>query len=70
MNILVFYVLQLRSSFSKAFVGKKKNRNGSLSDVELDSNSLRSTLSVPNSPLLQVHMQNGHPLKGSHSSGA
>ncbi|KAL4233019.1 positive regulation of invadopodium disassembly [Mactra antiquata] len=63
----------LRSSFSKAFTSKKKNRNGSLSDCEPDTNSLRSTLSVPNSPLLQVHMQNGqnHALiKGSHSSGA
>ncbi|XP_052238109.1 neuron navigator 3-like isoform X5 [Dreissena polymorpha] len=63
----------LRNSFSKAFNNKKKTRTGgSLSDNEQDTNSLRSTLSVPNSPLLQIHMQNGqHPLiKGSHSSGA
>ena len=72
MQLFIFY-LQLRSSFTKAFTtNKKKNRNGSLSDCEMDTNSLRSTLSVPNSPLLQIHMQNGqHPLiKGSHSSGA
>ncbi|WAR09046.1 NAV2-like protein, partial [Mya arenaria] len=44
---------QLRSSFSKAFNTKRKGRTGSLSDNEQDTNSLRSTLSVPNSPLLQ-----------------
>ncbi|CAG2213037.1 Protein sickie,Neuron navigator 1,Neuron navigator 2,Neuron navigator 3 [Mytilus edulis] len=55
---------------NKAFA-KKKNRNGSMSDCEMDMGSLRSNASAPNSPLLQVHMPNGPSfIKGSHSSGA
>ncbi|KAK3763274.1 hypothetical protein RRG08_021097 [Elysia crispata] len=60
----------LRSSFSKAF-SRKKMKTGSLSDCEPDSRSLRSNVSAPNSPLLQLgHLGNGPSLKGSHSSGA
>ena len=54
LNWLDNFVLQLRSSFSKAFSSKnKKNKQGSASDVEPETQSLRSDLSVPNSPLLQ-----------------
>nr|KAG5708843.1 hypothetical protein BaRGS_009252 [Batillaria attramentaria] len=64
----------LRSSFSKAFSGKKtkKMKTGSLSDVEPDCHSLRSNASAPNSPLMQIgHLPNGgSAMKGSHSSGA
>ncbi|XP_076466294.1 neuron navigator 2-like isoform X3 [Babylonia areolata] len=64
----------LRSSFSKAFSGKKtkKIKTGSLSDVEPDTHSLRSNASAPNSPLMQVNHMPGTPatMKGSHSSGA
>ncbi|PVD29165.1 hypothetical protein C0Q70_11762 [Pomacea canaliculata] len=64
----------LRSSFSKAFSGKKgkKIKTGSLSDVEPDTHSIRSNASAPNSPLMQIgHLPNGgSTLKGSHSSGA
>ncbi|XP_071112875.1 neuron navigator 2-like isoform X10 [Haliotis cracherodii] len=61
----------LRSSFSKAF-SRKKNKHGSISDVEPDTASLRSNASAPNSPLLQMtHVPNGSGvMKGSHSSGA
>ena len=65
---------QLRSSFSKAFSGKKtkKMKTGSFSDVEPDCHSLRSNASAPNSPLMQIgHMPGAaSAMKGSHSSGA
>jgi hypothetical protein len=78
-NILRFRP-QLRSSFSKAFGGgsgnntdKKKKKNGSASDADMDSVSLRSEASVPNSPLLTIpHPMTAPstPIKGSHSSSA
>ncbi|KAK7107389.1 hypothetical protein V1264_015327 [Littorina saxatilis] len=64
----------LRSSFSKAFSGKKtkKMKTGSFSDCEMDCHSLRSNASAPNSPLMQIgHIPGGaSAMKGSHSSGA
>ncbi|XP_054720410.1 neuron navigator 2-like isoform X2 [Uloborus diversus] len=61
----------LRSSFSKAFSRSKKNKNGSVSDVE-DVRHLQSDSSTPNSPLLGSHMNGGNcqTLKQSHSSSA
>lgn len=60
----------LRSSFGKAF-SRKKNKHGSMSDVEPDTASLRSNCSAPNSPLLQLsHLNGPGSIKGSHSSGA
>ncbi|KAK2184563.1 hypothetical protein NP493_260g00024 [Ridgeia piscesae] len=46
----------LRSSFSKAF-SRKKGKQMSMSDVEPDTTSLRSDLSLPNSPMLHVPHQ-------------
>ena len=48
---------QLRSSFSKAFSRKKSGKQMSMSDVEGDTTSLRSDLSLPSSPMLHVPHQ-------------
>ncbi|XP_067123010.1 neuron navigator 2-like isoform X4 [Centruroides vittatus] len=63
-----------KSSFSRAFSRSKKNKNGSVSDVE-DTRQFQSDSSTPNSPLLGSchHLSNGNiaqSLKLSHSSSA
>lgn len=63
-----------KSSFSRAFSRSKKNKNGSVSDVE-DMRQFQSDSSTPNSPLLGSchHLSNGNiaqSLKLSHSSSA
>lgn len=71
-NYFSCFPLQLRSSFSKAFSRSKKNKNGSVSDVE-DIRHLQSDSSAPNSPLLGAGHSNGGGLgqmKQSHSSSA
>ncbi|KAK2148133.1 hypothetical protein LSH36_513g01022 [Paralvinella palmiformis] len=62
----------LRSSFSKAFSRKKNGKGSSMSDAELDNQSIRSDASVPNSPLLAIpHPMSmpTTPIKTSNSSG-
>ncbi|EEC17444.1 NAV2 protein, putative [Ixodes scapularis] len=59
----------LRSSFSKAFSRSKKNRHGSVSDVE-DIRAFQSDSSAPNSPLLSLnpaHTNGLHSNLGDHN---
>ncbi|CAN8030930.1 unnamed protein product [Ixodes persulcatus] len=59
----------LRSSFSKAFSRSKKNRHGSVSDVE-DIRAFQSDSSAPNSPLLSLnpaHANGLHSNLGDHN---
>ncbi|CAN8005351.1 unnamed protein product [Ixodes hexagonus] len=56
----------LRSSFSKAFSRSKKNRHGSVSDVE-DIRAFQSDSSAPNSPLLSLNPAHMHS-NGLHSN--
>ncbi|XP_013777844.2 neuron navigator 3-like, partial [Limulus polyphemus] len=59
----------LRSSFSKAFSRSKKNKNGSVSDVE-DLKQFQSDSSTSNTPSLEPYLLHGHFLNSSHSFSA
>ncbi|CAG5121881.1 unnamed protein product, partial [Candidula unifasciata] len=59
----------MKSSFSKAF-SRKKSKSSSLSEAEPDFYTLRSNVSAPNSPLLQLGHMGGPSMKVSQSSGA